>query len=113
MIDHPRMGNIRVALNRLRRSPGSHKEPTSTTVTQQAMTEDPVQTALPDNAEQDPGLIRTTLQENEDGIPHQDAENHEEETPAGDNEMGVQRATSTVWTSRLRPRQTATRGCAS
>ena len=77
------------------------------------MTEDPIQTALPDNAEQDPGHIGNTLQEDEDGITHQDVESREEETPAGDNEMGVQRATSTVWTSRLRPRQTATRGRAS
>ena len=101
------MENIRVALNRLCRSPGFQKESTSTTVTQQAMTDNPYRTALPDNAKQDPGHIWTTLQ---DGIPHQDAESHEEETPAGDNEMSVQGATFTAWTSRLRPRQTATRG---
>ena len=56
MIDHPRMENIRVALNRLCRSPESHKEPTSATVAQQAMVKDtdPVQAASSTDAEQDP-----------------------------------------------------------
>ena len=123
IIDHPRIQTLRVALNRLRRSPSPepYKQPAAVAQGTTSPDQDSVETTPPDNP--DPEPVETTLlvdtdqhpaqsvlPESADPEPHQGVEVYDLGTLTGDKELDSQETTSTPWTNRLRPRQNVARG---